>query len=205
MAFGACSEPSGPTADVPCTTTWSANTEWQQLCAPDAGAARHVRVEGIQSTANNSYWYVVVGQDPSPSGIPAGSAGKLIVTGGRSNAGTSWTWFRFGTGSTTQFSYATDAGAALYTAGASTVCFDTGANADGTARFVFWATGAKGANCSDRSTLTLASALYDSSADQATASIWNAPYAAGKLNFVKTSNTSVSMGNVILSADPAVL
>ena len=204
ITLASCGEPSAPVI-TQCTTAWSNNTDWQQLCATPTGVVRHVRLEGVQSTANNSYFYAILGQDPNPSGNPAGSTGKLIVTGGRSNSGTSWTWFRFGTGSTTQFSYATDAGAALYTQGASTVCFDIGANGDGTARFVYWATGAKGANCADRSTLTLASALYESSTDPSTAGIWNAPYATGKLNFVKTSSSSVSIGNVVVSSEPAVL
>jgi hypothetical protein len=191
-------------AATTCTTTWANNTEWQQLCAPAAGAVRHVRVEGAQSTANSSYFYTILGQDANPTGSPSGSEGKLIVTGGRNHAGASWTWYRFGTGTTTQFSYATDAGAALYTAGPSTICYDIGANDDGTARFVFWATGANGADCADRSTLTLETMLYESSSDESTAGIWNGPYATGKLNFVKTSNGNVSLGNVVVSAEPAI-
>ncbi len=193
-------------AATTCTTAWTANTDWQQLCAPAAGgAARHVRIEGVQSAANNSYFYAVFGQDAGPTGNPAQSAGKLIITGGRSSSGASWTWFRFNTGTTTQFNYATDAPAALYTEAPATICFDTGANANGTARLVFWATGAKGADCAVRSSLTLDRALYDSATDPTTASIWDVPYVAGKFNFLKTNNGNVTLGNVVVSAEPAAL
>lgn len=192
-------------ASTSCTTNWANNTDWQQLCTPVAGQARHIRIDAAQSTANNSYFYAVIGQDPSPTGNPAAATGRLIVTGGRSNSGTSWTWFRFGSGSTTQFSYATDAGSALYTQAASSICFDVGTNSNGTARIVFWATGAKGADCAVKSSLRVDRALYDSSTDSATGTMWNAPYVNGKLNFVKTSNANVTMGNVSISSEPAAL
>lgn len=196
-------------AALACTTAWASNTDWQQLCAP-AGIARHVRLESVQSSANNSYFYAVLGQAASPAGNPAQSAGKMILTGGRSNSGASWTWFRFDEApptpaSTTQFTYETDAGQELYTEVTATICFDTGANDVGNARFVFWATGANGANCSDRSTLTLANALYDSTTDPSTAGIWDQPYIAGALNFVKTNTTNASMGNAVVMGEPAVL
>jgi len=192
-------------AATTCSTDWATNSDWQQLCDPAAGIVRHVRLESVESTANNSYFYAILGQEASPAGNPAQSAGKLIVTGGRSNSGASWTWFRFDDGSTTQFNYATDTPQALYTEVAATICFDIGANDDGTARFVFWATGANGADCADRSTLTLAASLYESTTDAATSSIWDVPHVAGKLNFVKTNTTSATIGNVVLFAEPAVL
>ncbi len=188
-----------------CTTAWSANTDWQRLCAPATGTVRHVRLEGVEATANNSYFYAILGQDPDPTGNPAASAGKLIVTGGRSHSGTSWTWFRFGGGSTTQFSYEGDGGAGLYVDGPTTICFDLGTASGGRARFVFWATGANQADCADRSTLTLERALYDSSTDPSTADIWDAAYVTGKLNFVKTNTTNVGVGNVVVSSEAAVL
>ncbi|MHB1329437.1 MAG: hypothetical protein ACYC2K_14660, partial [Gemmatimonadales bacterium] len=191
-------------AATSCNAAWATNTDWQPLCTPTTGTVRHVRLEGVQASANNSYFYTVLGQDAAPTGNPALSAGKLIVTGGRSNSGASWTWFRFNTGSTTQYSY-TAGGNALYTAGPSTVCFDTGANANGSARLVFWATGANGASCADRSSLTLDRALYDSSTDPTTAAIWDVPYVTGKLNFIKTSNPNVTVGNVVVSTEPAAL
>jgi len=197
-------EASAIAAATACTTAWATNTDWQQLCKPATGEARHVRLEGVQATANNSYFYTVLGQDANPTGNPALSAGKLIVTGGRSNSGSSWSWFRFNTGTTTQFSYAAG-GNALYTAGPSTICFDTGANDNGTARLVFWATGANGANCAEPATLTLDRALYDSSTDPSTAGIWDVPYVTGKLNFIKTNNPSVTIGNVVVSTEPAAL
>ncbi len=197
-------EASAIAAATSCSAAWATNTDWQQLCTPAAGTVRHVRLEGVEATANNSYFYTVLGQDANPTGNPALSAGKLIVTGGRSNSGSSWSWFRFNTGSTTQYSY-TAGGNALYTAGPSTICFDTGANSNGTARLVFWATGANGANCADVATLTLERALYDSSTDPTTAAIWDVPYVTGKLNFLKTSNPNVTVGNVVVSTEPAAL
>ncbi|MBL0940245.1 MAG: hypothetical protein IBJ03_15225 [Gemmatimonadaceae bacterium] len=192
-------------AATTCTTTWATNADWQSLCVPAAGAARHVRLNNVQSTANNSYFYAVFGQDPSPTGNPVASAGKLIITGGRSSSGSSWTWFRFGAGSTTQFSYATDAASALFTQAPNTVCFDMGPNANGRARLVFWATGAKGADCAVKSSLRLDRALYDSANDPTTAVIWDAAYLTGKLNFIKTNNTSVTLGAVVVTSEPAVL
>lgn len=194
------------TAAGSCTAAWANNTDWQSMCTPSGGTARHVRIDGIQSTANNSYFYAVIGQDASPTGNPAASAGKMIITGGRSSSGLSWTWFRFGaSGTTTQFNYATDANAALYTAGPTSICFDIGSTSTGTARVVFWATGAKGADCANRSTLRLDRALYDSSTDTATGSIWNAAFITNKLNFIKTNNATVTLSNVTLSAEPAAL
>ncbi len=197
-------EASAIAAATTCSAAWATNTDWQQLCTPAVGTVRHVRLEGVQASANNSYFYTVLGQDANPTGNPAQSAGKLILTGGRSNSGSSWTWFRFNTGSTTQYSY-TAGGNALFTAGPSTICFDTGANDDGTARLVYWATGANGANCAERATLTLDRALYDSSTDPTTASIWSVPYVTGKLNFVKTNNANVTIGNMVVSTEPAAL
>ncbi len=192
------------TAATTCTTTWAANTDWQALCAPAVGVARHVRIEAAQSAANNSYFYAVFGQDADPTGNPAPSPGKLILTGGRSSSGASWTWFRFGTGSTTQFNYTGGAGA-LYTGGPSTICFDTGTNDNGAARLVFWATGANDADCAVPSSLTLARALYDSATDPATSAIWDAPYLVDKLNFIKTNNANVTLGSVVISSVPAAL
>ena len=186
-----------------CTTTWAANTDWQQLCAPGAGDVQHIRVEGASATANNSYFYVVVGEEPAPTGSPATAAGKLILTGGRSNSGASWTWLRFGTEGTTQFNFA-NADGPLYTSGPSTICFDLG-TADGNARLVLWATGANGADCAELSTLTEDNALYDSTTDTATGEIWNAPWLTGKHNFVKTNNATGALGTITVSSEAAVL
>ena len=195
-------------AAVDCTTNWTANTDWQGLCAPAAGAPRHVRIEGAATTANNGYWYAVLGQDATPTGAPAVGAGKLIVTAGQSSSGASWTYFRFGAtagaNSTTQFNYKTDAEAALYTSGPSTVCFDLG-QSGANQRFVFWATGAKGADCTKRTTLTTTSALYDSTTDASTGAIWSGLLAAGKQNFIKTNNATVSLVKAVVSSDPAAL
>lgn len=191
-----------------CETTWTADTNWQRLCAPLAGRARHVRVEGISSIANNSYGYLVLGAAADSTGSPSSAAGdrKLLVTFGRSSSGASWTWFRFNGGSTAQFNYEAPTGSALYTAGPSTVCLDVG-EIDGHARVLFWATGAGTADCSDWSTLTAANALYDSSTDETTGTIWNALLAddASLVDFVKTNNANVTIGDVVRFSDAAVL
>ncbi|MGV3710849.1 MAG: hypothetical protein ACO1Q7_18650 [Gemmatimonas sp.] len=193
-------------ASTTCSNLPTASADWQSLCTPGSGLVHHVRIESASSTANNSYFYAVFGQDASPTGNPTGAAGKLIITGGRSSSGASWTWFRFGAaGTTTQFNFATDAGAALYVAAPHTVCFDIGTAANGNARLVYWATGAKGADCAVKSTLTLARALYDSSTDTTTGTIFDAPLVAGKLNFVKTNNTSATLGRVTMSSEAAAL
>ncbi len=198
-------------AAVSCSSAFAqASTDWQPFCAV-AGQIRHVTMTAAASTANNNFFYTVVGQDPAPSGNPTQSANKLIVTGGKSNTGASWTYFRFdgvvaGTGSTTQYSYATDANAALYTDAPSTVCYDLGTDdTTGNLRFVFWATGARGAECATRSTLTFDTALYDSATDVTTGAIWNAPLALDKLGFAKVSGTGATMASVQVSSEPAAL
>ena len=194
-------------AAVDCTTDWATNTNWQKLCAPTAGPARHVRIEGAATTANNSYWYAVLGEDATPTGSPAVGAGKLIVTAGQANSGASWTYFRFGDvpgATTTQFQYATDAALPLYTSGPSTVCFDLGESGQNQ-RLVFWASGANGADCTKRATLTTANALYDSTTDGATGSIWTGLLAAGKDNFFKTNNANVTLVKAAVSSEPAAL
>lgn len=191
-------------AAVSCSSTWVSNTDWQPTCVTAAGPARHVRIESAAATATNSYWYAVIGQDPSPTGNPAAGAGKLVVTGGKSHTGASWTWFRFDDGTTAQFTYATTAGG-LYTDAPSTVCFDLGATSVGNARLVFWATGASGADCGDRTTLTTAAALYDSTTDAVSGAIWDVPYATGKANFVKVNNATVSLGAITVTSEPAAL
>lgn len=191
-------------AATQCTSTWTANTDWQQLCTPPAGKGLHVQLKAVASAANNSYWYAVIGQDAAPTGNPTMSPGKLIVTGGRSNSGSSWTYFRFDDGSTTQFTYSNTAGE-LYTAAASDVCFDLGSTTTGNARLVFWATGANAADCANRTTLTPATALYDSTTDAASGAIWDMPWVAGKLNFVKTNNPNVTLTDAVITSEPAAL
>ena len=193
-------------AATTCSTTWEDNTEWQQLCEPAVGDVRHIRIDAAQSTADNSYFYVVLGQDVSPTGNPSPGPGKLIITGGRSNSGLSWSWFRFGAaGSTTQFSYNNDEGYNLYTDVPTDICLDLGTNADGTARLLFWATGAAGADCASAASLTPESALYDSADDAASGTIWGTGWAEETLNFVKTNNSAVSMGAITVSSEAAAL
>lgn len=187
-----------------CTTSWAENTDWQPLCRPAAGRARHVRIEDAEATANNGYFYLVLGEGPDPSGTPALGPNKLILTGGRSASGLSWTWFRFHEGSTTQFRFPTpDSPTPLYTSGPSTVCLDLGEH-EGNLRVVFWATGAGGADCADPTTLTLANALYDGVADPSAAGIWSVPLGDG-VDFVKTNNGTVRLGRVVVDTRAAAL
>ncbi|MBX3261094.1 MAG: hypothetical protein KF782_15530 [Labilithrix sp.] len=196
-------------AAVACSTPWVANTDWQKLCTPAANDVRHVRIENASATSSSRYFYAVLGQDAAPAGNPAVGPGKLIVTGGQSQGGASWTYFRFGDtagqNSTTTYSYATDADAPLYTAAPSTICFDVGTTTTGNVRFVFWATGKNGADCSDHATLTTANALYDSTTDAVTGNIWQGLIAAGKENFIKTSGADVTLGAAVVSSEPAAL
>ncbi|MFK7991379.1 MAG: hypothetical protein AB8I08_35510 [Sandaracinaceae bacterium] len=191
-----------------CTTTWADNTDWQAVCAPDAGRRGHVRIAGIEATAANSYWYFVAGEADTPTGNPMGSANTFILTGGQSNSGGSWTWFRFGeSGSTPPGDIGT---AGLYVGGPSTVCLDLGERTPGTpgsapvTHVVFWASGAGGADCDDRSTLTLENALYDSETDPAFAAIWDGLIGTDNV-FIKTNNGTVQLTGVTVTAEPAVL
>lgn len=192
-------------AGLSCETAWTPDTEWQRLCTPAAGRARHVRIEDIRTTANNSYFYLVLGEPADPSGNPALGPNKLVVTGGQSSSGASWTWFRFHEGSTGQFRYPSpDSAAPLYTSAPTTICMDLGDH-DGNLRVVFWASGANGADCADPETLRLENALYDSTTDEVSGSIWNAPLSTEGLDFVKTNAATVSLGRVVLFREPAVL
>lgn len=192
-----------------CTTTWATNTDWQKLCTPAAGGLGHVRVEDVKTTGTNSYWYTILGQDPNPTGSPMAGDGKLIVTAGQSASSASWTYFRFNaSGSTTQFTYATDTSTPLYVNATTTVCYDLGTTGTTGAdqRIVFWATGAKGADCKDRATLTATSALYDSTTDASTGTIWTGLLnQTNKENFIKVNNANVTLTKVVVSGEPAAL
>lgn len=187
-----------------CSSTHPGTPDWFAFCATPAGEPRHVRIQGVHQTANNSYWYAVLGEVAAPAGNPVAGDGKLIITGGRSSGGASWTYFRFNNGSTLPaFEYQNDAGA-LYVAAPTDVCFDVGTTAMGHARVLFWATGAGGASCADTRTLTAANALYDSTTDTATGAIWNAALVEGA-SFTKVNNATSAIGTVTVSAEAAVL
>jgi hypothetical protein len=206
-------------AAVQCSSTFAATTDWQAACAPAAGPARHVRISGIAATANSSYVYAIHGQD-APADLassPATTAGDqaLILTAGQHYNGTSATWLRFNGApaydGTAPFQYQTDTSEPLYTPGPTTLCYDVGANDEfgapsyGHARVLLWATGAHGADCADRATLTYANVLYDSSTDTANAAVWNAALTAGKPVFVKANNATIALTDVVVSSEPAVL
>jgi hypothetical protein len=196
-------------ASAPSTTCELAGpttTDWTALCVPEAGPARHVRVEGAAAPAPNRYWYIALGEDEQPAGNPGTQAGDgtFVLTGGQSNSGASWTWLRFNGGSTTQYGFATESGDPLYTAGPSTVCFDAVEGAGGNLRIRLWATGALGADCADFATLGPANVLYDSETDMDTGAIWNAPLRSDGFGFVKLSSTDATIGRVVVSSEPAI-
>lgn len=173
-----------------CETTWQDNSDWQRLCSP-LGGAHHFRVERIQATTSSRYFYLVVGEVAEPTGAPKSLAedGKILLTGGQSHSGASWTWFQFGGDSSSQMTFENDDGE-LYVDAPTTVCAEA-ADFEGSARLVFWATGAEGADCDDFETLTLESALHVAE--------WDAPLATGLWNYVKTSNAGISLSKVIVS------
>lgn len=205
-------------AAAQCSSTFAANTNWQETCAPAAGSARHVRVNGIAATANSSYFYAIHGQD-APTDLassPATTAGdqSLILLAGRHYNATSATYFKFNGGQVLDgagpFQYQTDTPEPLYTPGPTTICYDLGTIDElgatyGNLRILLWATGANGADCADRSTLTYANVLYDSTTDTANAAVWNAALTAGKPVFVKVNNATITLTDVQVSSEPAVL
>lgn len=191
-----------------CVTAPAASGDWQPVCEPTVAATRHVRVEDVETSGDNSYFHVVLGAAGAPlAGPPVPSTGQLIVTGGQSATGASWTWFRFGeSGSTSQFVYTRDvAETPIYTAGPSTVCLDLGQGAAGNARLLFWATGAGGADCADLASLTEANALYDSDTDPTTGGIWAAPLSDGATYFRANNPATLSVGEVMVLSEAVVL
>lgn len=172
-----------------CTTTFNPSTaDYQLLCVPSAGSGRHIRIEGMQSLANNGYVYLTMGFPMTPAGNPATAVGdgQFIFTGGKSVSCTNgWSYFRYSgitdppTGSLCAAPIFGD-----YNLGPQEVCLDVSAATP--PRVTFWATGANGVNCKDKSTLTAATALYTKD-DWASAN--NQPVNL-TTHFVKLSNAS---------------
>jgi hypothetical protein len=146
-----------------CTTALStATTDYQPLCVPAAGSGRHFRIEGAQTSANNVFFYLAMGFPSMPTGNPATTTGdgRFIFTGGKSvSCAFAWTYFRY-SGITMPAANPCSAPPIFteYPNGPQTVCLDVSASAP--PRVTFWATGANGANCKDKSTLTALTALY---------------------------------------------
>lgn len=186
-------------AGTTCTTTWEANTDYQRLCTPAAGKPRHVRIEDAASTMNSHYFYLLFGEaSDSPTGAPSvgDGSGTFIFTAGRNHMAASATSFRFDSDeSTSQYDFG------LYTPSASTICLDLGETESGLLQIHLWATGSDGADCADNSTLTTENALYSSSVDDTV--LWDAALADG-FNYVKTSNTGATLGDIVLSTEPAL-
>lgn len=187
-----------------------ATANYQPLCAPTAGSGRHFRMEDIYLGANNNgFVYLAMG---FPTGLetsatnpttPADGDGRFLFTAGKSVSCTfSWNYFRY-TGITSPaanpcsvpviFDGFRDTGA---NPGPGTVCMDvTGANP---ARVTFWASGANGADCKDKSTLTALTALYTKD-DWSSANIQ--PISA-TTHYAKINNTALAtMSSVAVSSN----
>lgn len=150
-------------ATLECTTDLAEDNTWQTLCEPEAGAARHIRVEGIEATASSRYFYIVAGGTEDPPSTA--EDGRFQFLGGQNHFSTSATQFKFNadidTGQADFDLYLTP----------TTVCMDlTTSTTPGsmgnpgvtTTHVKFWATGSQGADCEDISTLTETSALFES-------------------------------------------
>lgn len=190
--------PEAAALGLSCTTAWQPNTDYQALCTPLAGAARHVRIEDATSITNSHYFYLVLGDSSdTPTGTPtvADDSGTFVMTAGRNHLMASATSFRFNSNiQTSQYDFG------LYTPGPSTFCLDLGGDDSENLQLVMWATGAGGADCADFSTLRAENALYSSATDDA--AMWNAPLASG-YNYIKTSNVGATLGNVVVSSERA--
>lgn len=182
-----------------CTTALStATTDYQPLCVPTAGSGRHFRIEGAQTSANNVFFYLAMGFPAAPVGNPATTTGdgRFIFTGGKSvSCAFAWTYFRY-SGITMPAANPCSAPPIFteYPNGPQTVCMDVSASSP--PRVTFWATGANGANCKDKSTLTALTALY--SKDD-----WTSTEAVNTTtHFAKLNNTSgVAFTSMSLSSN----
>lgn len=131
-----------------------------ELCKPASGTVQHVRIAGVQATSGHTFAQVAFGFDAAPAaaqGPLAADQVRFVLYGGGPpppplvQAG-------FGTAIESIQSNATFVNAV------STVCFDlTDGSATTPPKLTLWVDGQKGASCSDRSTLTVASASASSS------------------------------------------
>lgn len=220
-ALGTCSACAGdcscivdPILDGPagtfCTTAINAGVNtYQPLCVPTAGSGHHFRMEGVyMGSANNGFVYLALGfasgleTSSTAPPTPSDGDGRFVFTAGKSISCTySWNYFRY-TGISSPnanpclapkiFDGYRDTGDYP---GARTVCMDvTGANPP---RVTFWATGANGADCKNKDTLTAVTALY-SKDDWSSANIQpiaNATHYAKINNITLATMTSVSVSS----------
>ncbi|MCW5890791.1 MAG: hypothetical protein KIT14_09585 [bacterium] len=175
-----------------------ATADFQPLCVPTAGTGRHFRIEGMQNLGNNGYVYLALGFPAAPTGNPATSAGdgRFILTGGKSvSCANGWTYFRYsGVQDPPSASLCANPVFGGYNLAAAEVCVDVSAGVP--ARTTFWVTGENGANCRDKDSLTLATALYSKSD-------WAVAEAVGTADhFVKLSSASLATAtNVAISSN----
>lgn len=155
----------GP-AGTACLTAFDPNSaDYQPLCVPSSGSARHIRLEGVQALANNGYVYLAMGFPAVPGGNPATSEGdgRFIFTGGKSvSCETAWSYFRYaGVTDPPSASLCATPVFGAYHLGPQTVCLDV--TEDAPPRVTLWASGANGADCRDKASLTSATALFQRS------------------------------------------
>lgn len=183
---------------------------YQPLCAPTTASGRHFRMEDISlGSTNNGFVYLALGfptgleTSSTAPALPADGDGRFIYTAGKSTSCSfSWNYFRYS--SLTSPDANPCAAPVIFDGfrttgtypGPGTVCLDvTGANP---ARVTFWASGANGADCKVKSTLTALTALYTKD-DWSSANIQ--PVAA-TTHYAKINNVSLAtMSSVAVSSN----
>ncbi|MCW5893679.1 MAG: hypothetical protein KIT14_24455 [bacterium] len=204
----------GPAGTFCSTAIDPSTANYQPLCVPTAGSGRHFRMEGIyMGLSDNGFVYLALG---FPSGLestatnpatPTAGDGRFIFTAGKSvSCNFSWNYFRYSAITSPAanpcsvpaifdgFRDASDVPPPAHP-GPGTVCLDV--TDDNPPRVTFWATGANGANCKDKASLTAATALY-SKDDWASADdqpIHDATHYAKISNIALATMTSVSVSS----------
>ena len=148
-----------------CTQTIATTTAttFTELCTPDAGGSvKHVRIEGIQIAPTHKFAAVMFNYPTAPTEAQASGRtldadrGRVLLYSGGPPPPAMVT-------ATVASTSATLGPDASYVTSVNTICFDVTDGAAGTAPVVtYWVTGQKGANCTDRATLSTASAFATS-------------------------------------------
>jgi len=202
-----------------CSTAIDTGTaNYQPLCVPSAGSGRHFRMEGVYlGLSDNGFVYLALG---FPTGLessatnpatPTAGDGRFIFTAGKSVSCTfSWNYFRYSALTTPAanpcsapaifdgFRDGSDVPPPAYP-GPGTVCLDV--TSDNPPRVTMWATGANGADCKDKSTLTALTAVY-SKDDWASAN--NQPI-NGTTHYAKINNTALATMTTVAVSSNTVL
>lgn len=192
----ACNDSTGPEGAAECTTSITESATFVELCALPA-PVRHVRVENLTAARTHASAQVVFGFDAAPTAT-SGALGegqlRVLFYGGGMPAPTPQLQATFETEDVTL-----ESNAAFINAGA-TVCFDLhDGSATSAPAVVVWVSGQNGADCDDRSTLTVASA-YASQVDWTGAT--GAIASSSKVYF---RQTAVGTGLAVTLSDDAAL